>query len=723
MAKKLGASTRSGLQKLCYLATLVAGLIFLEEILTALSSVSKVSSETKEDAREHRGQEVIKTQKKLNISQEAEQYVPKQDKNENQTNWKDGKMRRVDIVCCGIGDRMKFIANAAILDKENASRTAIHWGPCHNHSKNVFGEIFKTDSNSQIVPFRPSEGAPPFPQLTPGMGKAEYDEVPAMLQRNLCNMLLYGITDNYMEEIKKFKLAHQWETVPVIGLHVRTGNTFAKKYDRESTQILSRKGGQFQQRKGLRESLRFYMDHVLGLAHRMGISNNFRVLVVGDSPAIFEALQNMSDIPNWFHRKQAYHDTAHPLVYPNLRNNNGGKRCQLDWFAAPIIDLHLIASTAALVTSMYSGFPELAELCLKMQDRPVCHCCQDNSKPETCACIGEAGVLVPARLNATLAAAETVKIGRGQVMRLSDSVLWSSDGSAVVLHNAGFALNCTAQIKGCQATPHKPTKDSFADKWIYLHGDSTICQLFGAFISHFKKTHLSFDATKTAVRETCEAQTHRQRYVPTPAFGTSNCFLNEKTCEWKNTQTNGTTRITFDWKHFVLEDREKYMFGEGGLIASMPINEHPDVLVTKIGFHICAHTVPPTGHLNLTQTEVWLNDLQSLIQLIRSSFHGPVVWLTPSIYHWGKESAHTQQETCMDNVATRVRDAVSIENNMYIVEAAEIENAYSKLSGNWGMHRPEHVASLVGYVVLSLLNCLFGGDEAWLPCGDIKLPK
>ena len=225
---------------------------------------------------------------------------------------------------------------------------------------------------------------------------------------------------------------------------------------------------------------------------------------------------------------------------------------------------------------------------------------------------------------------------------------------------------------------------------------------------------LTFDALKATVRdskETCEAQTHRKKYVPTPEFGHSNCFLNEKTCHWNSRTVN--VNITLDWKHFVLEDREEYMFGDGGLFASIPVAAHPDVFVTKIGFHICAHTVPPTGQLNLTQTEAWLNDdLPRLIRLIRNSYHDPVVWLTPSIYQWGHEE---QQEICMNNVATRVRDVVSAEPNMYIVEAAEIENAFSELSGNWGMHRPDHVASLVGYATLSLLSCLFGGDKAWFP--------
>lgn len=309
------------------------------------------------------------------------------------------KIRRFDIQCCGIGDRIVLIAAAAMINEGHEHTvTAVHWGPCSNHSKNIFGEIFKPVK--KIVPYQPSDRDPPYPEAEQYGGmlksigdavKSSYAELPTAVKHNLCDLLMNGLTSEHMEKVKALKLSHRWESSPVIGLHIRTGNTYGPKsgYTKEINHIHGRVGGALQHRLGLEGSLQVYINHVLGLAKEMGISNKFRVFVVGDSPVVFETLRNMTSMKqiNWFHREQPYHSVAHPLVYANLRNNNAGERCQLSWFAEPVIDLHLLASTVALVTSMSSGFYLLAEKCLLMQNRTVCHCSRDKDKPETCSCI------------------------------------------------------------------------------------------------------------------------------------------------------------------------------------------------------------------------------------------------------------------------------------------------------------------------------------------------
>lgn len=315
-------------------------------------------------------------------------------------------IRRLDIQCCGVGDRLVLMAAAAMINegREDTS-TAVHWGPCSNHSKNVFGEIFKPVQ--KIVPFQPLDGDPPYPEIgqygtmLEGIAskvKSSYDELPSAVKHNLCDLLSHGFTSEYMLKVEAFKSNHQWESSPVIGLHIRTGNSFdpTNKYSKEIEHIHGRVGGVLQKRLGLEGALQVYINHVVELAKEMGLSQNFRVFVVGDSPVIFEILQNITRVKqiNWFHREQSYHPTAHPLVYANLRSNNAGDKCQLSWFSEPIIDLHLLASTAALVTSMSSGFYLLAEKCLQMQNRTVCHCSRENGNPETCSCTFSGNVVV-----------------------------------------------------------------------------------------------------------------------------------------------------------------------------------------------------------------------------------------------------------------------------------------------------------------------------------------
>ena len=76
----------------------------------------------------------------------------------------------------------------------------------------------------------------------------------------------------------------------------------------------------------------------------------------------------------------------------------------------------------------------------------------------------------------------------------------------------------------------------------------------------------------------------------------------------------------------------------------------------------------------------------------------------------------------MSDVAQSVSSAVQMEPDMFVVNARDIENQFASVSKVWGMHRPEHVASLVGYSVLSMLNCIFGGEESWLPMNISSAP-
>jgi hypothetical protein len=85
-------------------------------------------------------------------------------------------------------------------------------------------------------------------------------------------------------------------------------------------------------------------------------------------------------------------------------------------------------------------------------------------------------------------------------------------------------------------------------------------------------------AANPSVLLTCAKQTHRATYQPNPAFGSANCFNNELTCTYAWTSTpggviSGSTSleavggapphprvgVTWDWKHFPLEDRERFV--------------------------------------------------------------------------------------------------------------------------------------------------------------------
>jgi hypothetical protein len=93
--------------------------------------------------------------------------------------------------------------------------------------------------------------------------------------------------------------------------------------------------------------------------------------------------------------------------------------------------------------------------------------------------------------------------------------------------------------------------------------------------------------------------------------------------------------------------------------------------------------------------------------MIKSSFCGPVVWLTASSYRFGTQDLHKLQEECMRNVTSAVRAAIDLESGMHLLDVVGIENRFSQVTGIYDMHRPDHVVSVVAYQFISFLACLF----------------
>ena len=309
----------------------------------------------------------------------------------------DFNSKRLDIACCGIGHRIKTMARAA---RDFNQSVQVHWGPCSNKSANIFGDIFKP--TSAFVPYKPSEGEVPFPKMRDlkNAGVKNQDmNIPEDVKSALVDLLVNNLSDQYMNKVNNFKKDVLWDSAPVIGLHIRTGNTSDGIASRELTQIQRRIGGKVQDDIGLENWLYLLMSHARALAKRMGIENNYQVLVVTDSNAVIDSLKNLTGIPNWFYRPQTYFDVAHPLVYGNLLLDNAGESCQRDWFSEPIIDLHLLASSEALLTSMKSSFYHVAEMAHLMNERPICHCSQNYEAPQSCQCIGDHDVLDPSNAN------------------------------------------------------------------------------------------------------------------------------------------------------------------------------------------------------------------------------------------------------------------------------------------------------------------------------------
>ena len=386
---------------------LIGAVLTCISILGYLQEIDlNVSHSTKRDDIAFKPPELVRNSHDKESLQAAESRALSDDVSSKIEEWSETK--RLDISCCGIGHRFHTMAAAA--RDMSPSRVAIHWGPCQDVG-NVFSKIFKSN-NSTFVPYIPVDGDVPFPEMR-NLTRAGVDlrqtAIPDEVQNSLVDLLLNSLSDQYMSIVNDFTETVGWDDAPVISLHIRTGNIANSTFDHEheSKQLFRRVGGRIQEEIGLKNALHFYMSHAAALAIKMGIFDNYQVLVVTDSNDVIELLKTIEGLPGWFHRPQTYHDVAHPLVYGNLLLNNAGDSCKLDWFSEPIIDMHLLASSAAMLTSMrsitlrrpksseYWIWQEVAEKAHLKNGRPVCHCSQNDEDPLTCQWVSDTDVIVP----------------------------------------------------------------------------------------------------------------------------------------------------------------------------------------------------------------------------------------------------------------------------------------------------------------------------------------
>jgi len=317
---------------------------------------------------------------------------------------------------------------------------------------------------------------------------------------------------------------------------------------------------------------------------------------------------------------------------------------------------------------------------------------------------------------------------------------------------------------------------------IYLRGDSTCRQIFQDISETLTGGVLSNDDFKLllqklyyqernhggGVHETrassliCKPQTHRSAYRPGGNFGIANCQLNELTCqyEWQSPRSFPQTpqltaltlptielpstallqqrlrmeqqassagpprkpglAVTWDWMHFVLEDRERYIFApgssfefeggaKGGADPSQGAGEgryEPDYLVVRLPMHLCSHTTPPTGKLNRTQTQVWLDQLPQLMESMRARFSGPIIWIDAAHYRWGGRAENQRQQFhCIENINARMRSE-AVSKGMYVLNTEIMEKRYTEVTGDFSMHKGHVYMHTLTSHLFHLMNCI-----------------
>ena len=410
-----------------------------------------------------------------------------------------------------------------------------------------------------------------------------------------------------------------------------------------------------------------------------------------------------------------------------------------------MLDLHLIASSRALVTTSASGFYLAAEAALRWQNRTVLHTCTCTPATAGTAGLPRGSKSNPHR-NSSLHRRPVQQAAHAGLVRSSKSSLLSGRAALQPSPAAAFSAGLTRYVEpqlpvrqaarltcsssatpACSVDPPDALARLRTNTAIYFHGDSTIRQLYGAAASFFTgKPAKTYEQMKeetrvaaSAVRyghvvdgQTCTDQARRQPYVPTIALGSSQCQKNERTCTLALPQTG--TRLTWDWKHFVLEEHDAHLYGRGGHFSTAA--PPPDVLVTGVGFHLCAHTTPPTAARNDSLMQHMRAQIPALVRMVGRSA-GPntlVFFLTSPGYTWG-HSAHDNKLhfDCMERNSQLVRDAVAHSSHprMHVVEQSHVYQMFGNASGNWGMHRPEWVVDTVWHYIAAAAADLLPPDD------------
>jgi hypothetical protein len=174
------------------------------------------------------------------------------------------------------------------------------------------------------------------------------------------------------------------------------------------------------------------------------------------------------------------------------------------------------------------------------------------------------------------------------------------------LNDSGLTTSKTAseelQRKGGWVNNSSTSYDLLNNKWIYFNGDSTVRMVYGSFLVPPKGIEFEKNLKKYS-RTECSKQ-YPRRKKGTVKF----CGQNEVTCTVQGFGDRGI--LSFDWKHFMLEDYDKWLLGGTGPWNIDRSLRRPDVFIIQTGLHTCYHA------FHEKYTDMIENDLKAIPQLM-----------------------------------------------------------------------------------------------------------
>lgn len=226
---------------------------------------------------------------------------------------------------------------------------AVHMGPCHNVTDNVFGYIFAKlplvtalddecalDTSPGTLVARgnftylcserhcKTEFANPF-YLEKKHYLAElasFRSFEAFLQDPLiedtARYLAEHVSQRMQDWLSRFKTETRWADQPVIGWHLRYGNPSGNNTDKDFEQR-NRRGSMQASDEYIAQSLALFNR----LAKHMGWTK-YKIFLATDTALMQEKVRNFAPERIITRKDTYFHPHAHPLVWTNLYHDNAG---------------------------------------------------------------------------------------------------------------------------------------------------------------------------------------------------------------------------------------------------------------------------------------------------------------------------------------------------------------------------------------------------------------
>jgi hypothetical protein len=175
---------------------------------------------------------------------------------------------------------------------------------------------------------------------------------------------------------------------------------------------------------------------------------------------------------------------------------------------------------------------------------------------------------------------------------------------------------------------------NYKGQWLYMRGDSSMRQVVGMMVTNIG-VHLNEAQMKNFFRQNCSRPPHSPDYksfqTTHPGYGRSPCYVNERRCDWHFQNT----RVTYDWQHFVFEEREQFLFNKDAMVKDMEHdfkNGLPDKVVIGLPVHVCGHTSPNVGSekdsvYDAGAQKMYKDDIHKLHTAIRSVFDKQIIYV------------------------------------------------------------------------------------------------